>query len=438
MFDRNLDRFGKNTALIQNGIKVTYEELEKKVNDFCNLLDEEKELVAFFIEPTIQNIVAYLGFLRKNYAVLMIDKNLDIDLKKNILNEYKPNLIYENENFREFNTQKLDIHKELSLLLPTSGSTGSSKYVRLTKKNLYANAESITGYLPITQNDTAITSLPLHYSYGLSVLHTHLLKGAKIVLSDMSLMQREFWEEFDKHGVTNFNGVPYHYEMLYRLKFDFKKHPSIKFATQAGGKLNQKYVLHFAKNAKEAGVEFYVMYGQTEATARISYLPPHKTLEKPSSIGIAIPGGKIEFIDNELVYSGENVMLGYATSYKDLKKGDELNSVLHTGDLGYKDEEGYSYITGRAKRFIKMFGNRINLDECEHFLKSKYKDVYLVGIDNHITVFSLDDDKEALELLKKKYKFNSKALSFKKIDEFPSKSNGKIDYQKLIKIAYGE
>jgi len=250
-------------------------------------------------------------------------------------------------------------------------------------------------------------------------------------------MQKEFWKLFKEENITNFNGVPYHYEMLYRLRFDYKKYPSLKFSTQAGGKLNEKYIKHFASLAKENDVKFYVMYGQTEATARISYLPYEKTLTKLNSIGIAIPNGEISFIDEELVYKGKNVMLGYASSLEDLSKEDELNGVLHTGDIGYMDENGYSYITARAKRFIKMFGHRINLDECEHFVKTNYKDIYLVGKENHITIFSLTKDDMPVKLLQKKYNINHKAINLHVIKEFPTKTTGKVDYQKLYEIAYG-
>ncbi|NPA73747.1 MAG: AMP-binding protein [Epsilonproteobacteria bacterium] len=437
MFDIDLDRHGSNIALVEDGRKVDYATLEKDISIFSKSLPQEKQLVIFCIEPTVQNIVAYLSFIRNNHAVLMVDSGIDDDLKQALYRKYKPNFIYQNEKLIPYSKNKIEMYDELSLLLPTSGSTGSSKYVKLTKANLYANADSICRYLPIGDKDSVITSLPLHYSYGLSVLHTHLLKGATIVLSGYSIMQKEFWELFKKENVTNFNGVPYHYEMLYRLKFDFRDYPSIRFATQAGGKLNEKYIKHFATMALDRDVRFFVMYGQTEATARISYVPPDRLLSKINSIGIAIFGGEISFVDEELVYRGKNVMLGYASSDKDLAKGDELKGVLHTGDIGYMDEDGFSYIVARAKRFVKMFGNRINLDECEHFIKSNYKDVYLVGKENHITVFSLHDDDEAVKLLKDRYKISHKAISLRKIDKFPTKTTGKIDYQKLYGIAYG-
>jgi acyl-coenzyme A synthetase/AMP-(fatty) acid ligase len=277
--------------------------------------------------------------------------------------------------------------------------------------------------------------LPLYYSYGLSVLHTHLEVGATVVLSDFSLISKEFWEIFKKENITNLNGVPYHYEMLKRLGFLKKEYKSLKFLTQAGGKLNEKYVVLFADYAKKQGIDFFVMYGQTEATARISYLPSKMTLQKPTSIGIPIPNGELFIEDNELIYKGKNVMLGYATSFEDLKKQDELKGVLKTGDLGYKDEDGCFYVTGRAKRFIKVYGNRVNLDEMEQFLKSQHKDVVVVGEDDKIIIFSLHNDLDEIkEVVLNKFNFHHKVLKTKQIKNFYVKPNGKIDYAKMSEI----
>jgi len=152
VFDIDLDRF-KNIALIENDTKIDYKSLEKRVETFSKQLPSTKQLIAFCIEPTIQNIVAYLSFLRKNYAILMIDSSIDDDLKQNLYKKYNPNFIYKDEKLIPYNNKKLQMYEKLSLLLPTSGSTGSSKYVRLTKENLYVNANSICGYLPITKED---------------------------------------------------------------------------------------------------------------------------------------------------------------------------------------------------------------------------------------------------------------------------------------------
>ena len=427
MFDLNLDRFKNNIALIDKEGFITYTQLEELVSNFSI---EGKKLIAIEMKPTIEHIAFYLGALRKGHSVLMIDANLDKTLKENIYKAYQPNFIFKDK-LIEFNKKELKIYKDLALLLPTSGSTGSIKYVRLTKKNLYANAISIINYLPINSEDRAITNLPLHYSYGLSVLHTHLLVGGSIYLTNNSIITKEFWSEFEENKITNFNGVPFHYEMLERIGFLKKSYPFLRFLTQAGGKLNETLVRKFGEYAKKNNIKFFVMYGQTEATARISYLPSEFVLKKPSSIGIAIPKGEMFIQSGEICYKGENVMLGYANGAEDLAKGDELKGVLKTGDLGYQDEDGFFYVKGRAKRFIKIYGNRVNLDVIEEFLKNCNKSVVVLGDDNKIMICSLKNDKEIIDLVAKKFKFNKKIISLKVVNKFITKTNGKIDYQKM-------
>jgi len=321
--------------------------------------------------------------------------------------------------------------------------------VKLTKENLYSNCNSIVEYLNIQKDHRAITNLPLYYSYGISILNTHLMKGASIVVTDKSIISKEFWDIFKKNRVTTLNGVPYNYEILRRIGLMKMDLPSLKYLTQAGGKLNNKLVTEFAVWARENRIKFFVMYGQTEATARISYLPIDKTLEKDKSIGISIPNGKLfiknlnsneiikdNFIDGELLYHGANVMMGYATKLEDLKKDDELHSILHTGDIAHKDEEGYYYITGRLKRFIKIHGNRVGLDEIEQFLKSKAYDILCTGIDNKLMIATLNEAE--IENIKKdiinKYSFHHSVVKVKIVDKYPITSAGKIQYKELIKV----
>jgi acyl-CoA synthetase (AMP-forming)/AMP-acid ligase II len=263
-------------------------------------------------------------------------------------------------------------HPDLALLLTTSGSTGSPKLVRLTRRNLEANATSIAQYLELGPGERAIASLPLHYSYGLSVLNSHLVSGGTLVLTPHSFMRPEFWAVVREHGCTSFAGVPFMYETLHRLRHDPRRHPSLRTYTQAGGALRADLAAHFAQVTAAAGARMVVMYGQTEATARISYVPPERLAAKAGSIGIAIPGGRLHLEpvaglagSAEIVYEGPNVMMGYAESPRDLALGDVLGGVLRTGDLGEVDADGYYRVTGRLKRFAKLFGRRVSLEDVE-------------------------------------------------------------------------
>jgi acyl-CoA synthetase (AMP-forming)/AMP-acid ligase II len=324
---------------------------------------------------------------------------------------------------------------DLALLLTTSGSTGSPKLVRLSYANLLSNALSIAEYLSINENERPITTLPMHYSFGLSVINSHLLKGATLLLTDKSLMEKDFWSLLKKEQATSLSGVPYTYEMLKRLRFFRMDLPSLRTLTQAGGKLNIELTKEFAEYAQNADKRFFVMYGQTEATARMSYLPYEQSLSKSGSIGIAIPGGAFTLLEEsgELIYQGQNVSLGYAESAEDLAKGDENKGILYTGDLAKRDNDGYYYIIGRKKRFIKLFGNRINLDETESVLKTRYVDCACVGTDDKMIVYTTEQGKEAeiKQFISAQLHLNPNAFEVRPIDAIPKNSSGKTIYSEL-------
>lgn len=264
------------------------------------------------------------------------------------------------------------LHPQLALLLATSGSTGDAKFVRLTRTNLEANARSIAEYLRLTDGEIAAQSLPLNYSYGLSILNSHLIAGASVAMTRHSFIRPEFWQMVDDCACTSFSGVPYMYETLYRLRLLPTDRPSIRTLTQAGGALKVELLRHFNDAAHRQQAVFYAMYGQTEATARIAYVPPERLADKAGTIGIAIPRGELwlkpvtgESTMHEIHYRGPNVMMGYAQEPADLARGDELTGVLATGDLGEIDEDGYLRVTGRLARFVKLFGKRVNLAHIE-------------------------------------------------------------------------
>lgn len=263
------------------------------------------------------------------------------------------------------------LHPDLALLLSTSGSTGSPKLVRLSAASLVANAESIGDYLALGPAERAPTTLPLSYSYGLSVVHSHLAAGAALVLGDFPVVQRETWDALTRHAATSFAGVPLSYQLLRRLRFDPRRHPSLRTYTQAGGRLDEETKRWLLDAATAAGARCFVMYGQTEATARISYVPPELLPVKLDSIGRAIPGGELTLdpANGEILYRGPNVMLGYAQARADLALGDVQHGLLRTGDLGRVDADGCFTVTGRLKRFLKLAGVRVSLDELERGLE---------------------------------------------------------------------
>jgi len=301
--------------------------------------------------------------------------------------------------------------------------------------------------LELTESERTITTLPMNYTYGISIINTHLAAGASIVLTDKALMQKEFWQQLKDFEATNFGGVPYTFEMLNRLRFERMNLPTLRCVTQAGGKLSPTLHEKFAKWAVDAGKKFIVMYGQTEATARMSYLPAEKSLEKCGSIGIAIPGGRFALLGEngseiteaemagELVYYGDNVTMGYAECGEDLVKGDDRGGRLETGDMAKFDKDGYYYIVGRKKRFLKIFGNRVNLDETERLLKTEFPncDFACAGVDDKMSVFVTDEKiKDAvLPFLTDKLKFHASAFKICLINAIPRNESGKVLYKDL-------
>ena len=411
------------------------------------------------------SIVGYIGFLNSKIVPLMLKADLEDELLHNLLETYKPSYIwlpsgdadkynfekvYENLNYTLLKTNfsgTFPLNDDLALLLTTSGSTGSPKLVRQSYKNIEANTKSIVEYLHLDKTERAITTLPMNYTYGISIINTHLWVGASLILTDKGLMQKEFWQQFKEYEATSFGGVPYTYEMLFRLRFFRMNLPSLRYMTQAGGKLSPELHEQFAKWAQESGKKFIVMYGQTEATARMSYLPAEKSLEKYGSMGIAIPGGKFSLIDvdgneittpetvGELVYVGDNVTLGYATEGTDLIKGDERFGKLITGDMAKFDKDGFYYIVGRKKRFLKIYGNRVNLDETERLLKTHFTsiDCACAGVDDNMKIFITDisyKDK-VVNFISEKTGLNRAAFKVEYINEIPKNEAGKTLYKNL-------
>jgi acyl-CoA synthetase (AMP-forming)/AMP-acid ligase II len=333
-------------------------------------------------------------------------------------------------------------HPDLALLLTTSGSMGTPKLVRLSLDNVVANARSIIEYLNLMPGERSIQGLPIHYSYGLSLINSHLLAGATVVLTPHPVFSKEFWHDFDRSRCTSFAGVPYTYEALARLQFDPTLHPSLRTMTQAGGSLRPALVAAFQERAVRAGVRFFVMYGQTEATARISYVPPERLGDKIGSIGVPIPGGRMGLApadggdSSELRYSGPNVMMGYAESAASLCRGDELNGVLHTGDLVSQDDEGFYYMTGRRKRFAKLFGRRISLLEIENELEAVFPiQAAVVEHDQQLRIFMEPNDTvdpvAVCRFVARNLRVPPKFIPVGAVDALPRTANGKKDYKAL-------
>lgn len=450
-------------ALQDDGVFLTYGELVGFCEELTELIDS-RSLVFSLCRNTIGALAGYVAFLSAKVVPLLLSDHLDHELLAYLLDTYQPDYLWvPTEQSKQFegtsvcerygyvllslDREKKALNEHLALLLTTSGSTGSPKLVRQSYVNLEENAKSIAAYLELDETERPITMLPMNYTYGLSVINSHLLKGATILMTETSYAQRGFWDFFRKEKATSVVGVPYTYELLKKLRFFQMDLPSLRYMTQAGGKLLPELHKEFAEYAEENGKRFYVMYGQTEATARMSYLPYQKSLEKYGSMGIAIPGGRFHLIDvdgsmveqphvtGELVYEGPNVTLGYAECLTDLAKGDERHGVLVTGDMAEFDEDGYYYIVGRKKRFLKIYGNRVNLDECERMIQGEFEtlECACVGSDDHMQIYITDGlyENDVRRFISERTNLNPRAFEVKYIKEIPKNDAGKKQYQML-------
>jgi long-chain acyl-CoA synthetase len=454
-------------ALSDNGDGITYRELISFAENVRSAVPA-RSLVFCLCSNTLGSLAGYTAFLGSRIVPLLLGSSLDKELFDRLIEEYRPSYLWVPESYQSslptvlggygYSLRKTPfpspaLHDDLALLLTTSGSTGSPNLVRQSYDNLDANTASIVEYLKLTDQERPITTLPMEYTYGLSIINSHLAVGATVLLTTKTLMQKEFWDFFKLREATSFGGVPYTYEMLKRLRFSRMALPSLTTMTQAGGKLSTELHREFAQLAQDTGRCFFVMYGQAEATARISCLPPDRSLEKCGSIGIAIPGGELRVVDGqgkavtepnipgELVYEGRNVALGYARSAGDLSKGSENGSTLATGDIATCDADGFYYIVGRRKRFVKIFGNRVNLDEAERLIQSAFPDIGVAcaGSDDHMIVFTTGQDRaDAVKrFISEKTGLNPAAFSVTQIQAIPRNDAGKTLYAQLETVSCG-
>jgi long-chain acyl-CoA synthetase len=461
-FYNNLHSFSDKVVFTTDSNSFTYYEINNLCDEMSTYI-KEKSLLFLICSNCEEAITGYLACLKSGSVPLLINSSINESLLQNLIKKYSPNYIWlpKNKNIFEsfksiFSWKKYElikpsqtifhnINKELALLLMTSGSTGSPLLVRQSYKNLNSNTSSIIESLNILPSDKPITTLPFNYTYGLSIINTHLDCGCEIVLSEKSIIDKEFWKTLKLNSVTTFGGVPYTFQMLDRIGFDEMELKSLKTITQAGGKLEKKLSLKFAEICQKKSINFVVMYGQTEATARMSYLPPKYSISKAGSIGVTIPKGQFHIEDEnqniitnahtlgELIYKGENVCLGYAEGIKDLSKGDENNGILRTGDIAKFDDDGFYYIEGRIKRYIKIFGNRVSLDEIENIAKENNFNCVCVGKDDVLYIISEEMEilNDVKKLISKTTGFHPSSIKTFHIPIIPRNESGKVLYNQL-------
>lgn len=443
--------FNNSIAIIDEELNShTYADLNKIILEIESKI-EENSVVLILASNSFDCISGYLGFFKKKNINILLDASYDLNYINEIIKNYKPNYIFKPlklEINKNILSQKLNLNKfnkyeiiqtnfkkkklnfKNFLLLATSGTTQSPKFVRLSKKNIYFNTIQIIKALKIKRNDVTITTMPMSYSYGLSILNTHFQVGAKVIINNNSIFEKNFWEKINKFKVSSFGGVPSFYEFLKKIKFHERNFLKLRYITQAGGKLNDEVLNYFIKTCDSKQIKFIKMYGQTEASPRISYLSWKDLFKKRSSVGKALDGIKIyiynnkkiekkKFTKGEIAVYGKNVCLGYSKNIYDLKKGDINKNLIFTGDIGYLDDKNFLYIDGRKNRIMKLFGLRYNLDDFEEYFKKMKINTKCYSDDKFLIVkINLNEEKiiEKIEnVFFNKFKINKNYIKIENI-----------------------
>ncbi len=438
-----LHAYGDRVAVLTETTSLTYRELAERVTAVASQLGATRRLVLLETRNDLATLVHYLGALAGDHVVLPMSAGRS---NSAVLRSYDPDVVIDDHGIdeRRFgSTHRL--HPDLALLMSTSGSTGSPKLVRLSRCNLLANARAIAEYLDIRETDRAASTLPLSYCYGLSVIHSHLLRGAGLILTDRSVVDEEFWALFRRRRGTSFAGVPYTFEMLERIGFDGIDLPDLRYVTQAGGRLSPERVHSFSALGARRGWQLFVMYGATEATARMAYLPPDLARTHPGSIGLPIPGGSftLEPLDGwsdpdvgELVYQGPNVMMGYAHGPADLALGKTVDT-LHTGDVARRTPDGLYEVIGRSSRFVKLYGLRIDLQRVDSALSAEGVTAFCIDDDERLVVAAVSSDEPAVQRITVSTSgLPAAAVRVITMPELPLLPSGKPDYQAIRDLAH--
>ncbi|WP_374156990.1 AMP-binding protein [Mycobacterium sp. G7A2] len=440
-----LSRHGERLAVATRTEQLSYLDLAARVAAVATQLAGVRRLVLLETHNDLHTLVHYLGALAAGHVVLPMPAGRP---HPEIIATYAPDVVIDGDGIREIRSaapgSARPLHPDLVLLLSTSGSTGSPKLVRLSAHNVLANARAIAEYLELRDTDRAATTLPMSYCYGLSVIHSHLLVGAGLILTDTSVVDDEFWELFRRHRGTSLAGVPYTFDLLDRVGFADMDLPDLRYLTQAGGRLAPERVRAYAELGERSGWRFFVMYGATEATARMAYLPSELARSRPDAIGRPIPGGSfridpVEGWDDgsgELVYQGPNVMMGYAQDRADLARGSALTE-LRTGDIARRGADGLYEVIGRASRFVKMYGLRIDLQQLEAQLRGRGVTAMCTGDGDRIAVAysGAPGESEVSRAAADVAGLPPAAVTAVRVAALPRTASNKPDYQAVRELA---
>lgn len=459
----NIEKHDREKIAIKDdsGYSLTYGDIFRTIEEF-SALELPRSVVFCLCENCSGSLVGYLAFENNGQVPLLLGAGLDKELRDSLAALYLPSFYWVPERKEEevggarvyaaygyvlLKTENApySLHGQLSILLTTSGSTGSPKLVRHKYGNLEVNAENVAKAFAWSSDEVGICDLPMNYTMGLNVINSHLVVGASVLMVKANLMDPAFWEFIRVNEGTDFCGVPFSYEVMRRIGFDKMDLPRLHTLAEGGGKLTDKMFRWIASYARDKGKRFCATFGTSETSARMAFLDPSLALEKIGSIGKAIPNGELFLLDEvdgedgsatgELGYKGPNVTMGYAICREDLLKGDEFCGEYHTGDIARRDADGFYYIIGRKGRFLKLFGLRVSLDETERILKTQYPtaDFVCTGDDRMMRIFATDGALKdtIIPFISRKTNVHSSAFKVIVIDKIPRNDYGKVKLAEL-------
>jgi acyl-CoA synthetase (AMP-forming)/AMP-acid ligase II len=469
-----MNTFGADVRLIDpaSGSTLSGLELARRILSMDTELRAMPPGLIFLPAPwTVDTVCRYLAAVRRRQPLALLDPQIDRETLKELMIRFEPAGVWQPAIQAPAPTgyhseaggwirqsPAAAIHADLALLMTTSGSTGAARMVRLSRQAVYANAGAIVRALDITSREIAPTSLPFHLGYGLSVLNSHLLAGATIIVTGQPVIGPDFWAACDTHCASSFAAVSHVYELLSRLRWTPSMHPSLRTLTQSGSRMRPELIAQIAGDMRKAHGRFFLMYGQTEATARMAVLPPVAIASNSGSVGLAVPGSALSLrlesgeeshepdVEGEVIFRGPGVMMGYADNANDLARGDDHHGVLHTGDIGRFDQDGYLYLEGRLKRIAKLFGQRINLDAVERLAAEAGAEgmTAAVSVNDEAIVIWCEGETEPARLdalskhVAERLHVNRHGVRACGIGLLPVLRNGKIDYRSLIRAASNE
>lgn len=450
-------------AIDSEGGRLTYGGLRAFARQIEGMMPS-RSLLFLLVENNVGGIAWTIGSICAGNVPLILNAHLDEGLYNSLFELYQPPYIcvpagmagqfpyttivtVHGYTLMQTSKEPCEMNPELSHLLPTSGSTGSPKLVRHKYENIEAAALNISTFFELTAEERPLMVLPLYYTMGLSMVFSHFYVGATVLITKLSMTDRNFWGFIKEERATSFTGVPYSFEILNLMRFFRMDLPDLKLLTQGGGRMPKELNLKFAEFCRDNDKQWIATYGQSECTARMAWLPAKWAIEKAGSIGVAVPNGELSLIDmdgnpittpnteGEMCYRGRNVTMGYARKREDLLLGDERQGFIRTGDLAYFDEDGCYYIVGRMGRFLKLFGMRVGLDECERIIKGKFAglECACVGTDEKMLVYLTDEKykEQVKDELVSRLKLVASSFEVRIIGEIPKNEAGKTLYAKL-------